>query len=824
MATRPFSSTATDEGRFPVGTILGERFRVLGFLGRGGMGEVYRVFDLKLDQPVALKFLPAATAGNPRLLERFRGEVRIARQVSHRNVCRVHDIGEADGAAFLSMEYVDGEDLRSLLGKIGRLPPDKAMEIARKLCAGLAAAHEKGVLHRDLKPANIMLDSRGQVLIMDFGLAAAADSIPGADVRSGTPAYMAPEQKEGREVTARSDVYSLGLVLREIFTGQRGPLDGAPTTTVKDFDPAVEKVIQRCLDPNPRNRPASALDVARALPGGDPLAEALAAGDTPSPAMVAASDDTGIVSVRAAIACLVWILIGLAPALLLTARASVVRGAPLPDSPEILARTARDIVGRLGYTDPPVDSAYGFRERGDFNEWARDNLDPETYRTFVARGQPSAIEFWYRQSPSTLWAPDGAVSFVSPPQILPNMTRTALDPEGRLTRFEAIPPEEMPPAPTQPADWKPVFEAARLDPTLWSPAAPRKRPPASFDEQASWIGTYAHAPDLPLRIEAAAWRGRIVHFEIAGPWTGDSPVEGAPPVAVFVLASVITWPVVVGVVLLAWHNHRRGRGDTRGAVRLALFAAALGLGERILGWQHPFVAVLPLRVLDVGGDQLLTGLSLLVLYTALEPYVRRRWPQSLISWTRLLEGRWRDPVVAGHVLIGVALGIGFRLLIASGSAQGSDIERSTAPMLGPVKAIGSWLGSIQGGITVALGFLLAVFTFRAVLRRTWIAVSAALVLVGLLRYSSPTGALPSVALAVSVAGFAMTTLLRFGVLPLVVSYAVSNILASSTFGTDLSAWYAPTMLLAAGAVAGLAVWSFRNALGGRRVWTGEFLE
>ena len=118
------------------------------------------------------------------------------------------------------MEYVDGEDLGSLLRRIGRLPADKALEIARKLCAGLAAAHEKGVLHRDLKPANVMLDGRGQVLLTDFGLAGLAGEIEGAEIRNGTPAYMAPEQLAGEEVTVRSDIYSLGLVLYEIFTGK----------------------------------------------------------------------------------------------------------------------------------------------------------------------------------------------------------------------------------------------------------------------------------------------------------------------------------------------------------------------------------------------------------------------------------------------------------------------------------------------------------------------------------------------------------------------------------------------------------------------------
>jgi hypothetical protein len=159
MAERkpPSSSSGTDEGRFPAGTMLGERYKIIGLLGRGGMGEVYRAADLKLEQQVALKFLPPQ---NARLIERFRAEVRIARQVSHRNVCRVYDLGEIDGAAFISMEYVDGEDLGSLLRRIGRLPGDKALEFARRLCAGIAAAHEKGVLHRDLKPANIMIDGR----------------------------------------------------------------------------------------------------------------------------------------------------------------------------------------------------------------------------------------------------------------------------------------------------------------------------------------------------------------------------------------------------------------------------------------------------------------------------------------------------------------------------------------------------------------------------------------------------------------------------------------------------------------------------------------
>src|SRR5437762_37503 len=157
--------------RFEPGTLFAGRFRIVALLGRGGMGEVYRADDLKLGQTVALKLLPDRVATDPGRLTQFHNEVRVARQVSHRNVCRTYDIGEADGRHFLSMEYVDGEDLASLLRRIGRFPQDRAIDVSRQICAGLGAAHERGVLHRDLKPSNIMIDGRADVRITDFGLA-----------------------------------------------------------------------------------------------------------------------------------------------------------------------------------------------------------------------------------------------------------------------------------------------------------------------------------------------------------------------------------------------------------------------------------------------------------------------------------------------------------------------------------------------------------------------------------------------------------------------------------------------------------------------------
>ena len=301
------SSGSFDGARFTPGTVLEERYRIVAMAGRGAMGEVYRAEDLKLSQTVALKFLPESIAQDGAAMARLHREVRIARQVSHPNVCRVFDIGQTDGLQFLTMEYVDGEDLATLLRRIGHLPSAKALEIARQMCAGLAAAHDHGVIHRDLKPANVMIDGRGKVRITDFGVAGVAGTFGAEERFAGTPAYMAPEQLAGRDASIQSDIYALGLVLYEVFTGKRAFEATAvaelrrahehtsptnPSLLVKDIDPIAERVILRCLEKDPANRPATALQVAAALPGGDPLAAALAAGETPSPEMVAASGET----------------------------------------------------------------------------------------------------------------------------------------------------------------------------------------------------------------------------------------------------------------------------------------------------------------------------------------------------------------------------------------------------------------------------------------------------------------------------------------------------------------------------------------------------
>jgi serine/threonine-protein kinase len=257
--------------------MLAGRYRIVALLGKGGMGEVYRAEDLTLGQPVALKFLPGEVANDPDRLARFRQEVRLARQVSHPNVCRVYDIAEANGQPFLSMEYVNGEDLASLLRRIGRLPSAKATELARQVCAGLAAAHDRGVLHRDLKPANVMIDERGRARIADFGLAGLADVEAdrdrGVGIIMGTPGYMAPEQYAGADVDWRADVFSAGVVFYQLLTGVK-PFAGSAESiaykvcyetppTPSEVDPEriqakYDAVVMRAIAKKPEARFATA--------------------------------------------------------------------------------------------------------------------------------------------------------------------------------------------------------------------------------------------------------------------------------------------------------------------------------------------------------------------------------------------------------------------------------------------------------------------------------------------------------------------------------------------------------------------------------------
>src|ERR1700728_4799251 len=210
-------SAAVEEG-----AILGERYEILKQLGEGGMGAVYKARDHELDRLVALKVIRPELAGHPDILRRFKQELILARQVTHKNVVRIFDLGSADGRKFITMDFIEGSDLKSILNERGKLPAEEAIPIAQQICRALEAAHVEGVVHRDLKPQNIMVDDAGRVWLMDFGLARSMElaGLTRTGVLMGTPDYMSPEQARAEKVDARSDLFSLGIIFFEMLTGR----------------------------------------------------------------------------------------------------------------------------------------------------------------------------------------------------------------------------------------------------------------------------------------------------------------------------------------------------------------------------------------------------------------------------------------------------------------------------------------------------------------------------------------------------------------------------------------------------------------------------
>ncbi len=682
---RPFPDVPFDQARFIPGAMLAGRYRIVSLIGRGGMGDVYRAEDLKLGQPVALKFLPRDLVHSADRLTRLHNEVRVARQVSHPNVCRVYDIGEADGQHFLSMEYVDGEDLASLLRRVGRLPPDKGLQLARQLCSGLAAAHDRGVLHRDLKPANVLVDGRGRARIADFGLAGLAGEHQDPHVLAGTPEYMAPEQFTGHETSTRTDIYALGLVLYEMFTGKAASTTGAhdhlgraadrvpainPSSLIPDFDRAVERAILWCLETDPAQRPPSVLAMAAVLPGGNPLAAALAAGETPSPDMVAAAGDVGSLSPSRGIACLAIVGLGLIGIVWMSPQTTLPGLVRMDKRPEVLAELARMIARNLGYTDRPADEAYGYEHDPDYLRYIEDHNRAATRWQILRTDQPAALSFWYRQSPHPLIAAAseleaiGVVTRDEPPPTVPGMVSVLIDQAGRLTRLTAAPShiDESAADDRQP-DWTALFAAAGLPIAKFSPVRPTRVPSAYADARGAWEGVYPDRPDIRIRVEAAAARGRPTYFEIVAPWTPPQRLEparfltGGDRVR-YVIGVSLGLLVSAMAVLLVRRNLRLGRGDRRGAFRLCLYLGIMGMLFGTLRAHHVADLVAE-RELSVMLTSWATygALVMWVFYIALEPHVRAVWPEMMIGWSRLLAGRLRDPLVGRDILIGAALGI-----------------------------------------------------------------------------------------------------------------------------------------------------------------------
>jgi serine/threonine protein kinase len=843
-------SNASAAGRFAPGQILGGRYRIVALLGKGGMGEVYRADDLALEQQVALKFLPELLSTNDAALARFRGEVRIARQVSHPNVCRVYDLGEAGGQYFLSMEYVDGEDLGSLLRRIGRLPSDKALEIARQLCAGLAAAHAKGVLHRDLKPGNVMLDARGQVLLTDFGLAGLAGQVEGCEVRNGTPAYMAPEQLAGQEVTVRSDIYSLGLVLYEIFTGklpyesttlagliqaQKESAPISPSTLVREMDPAIERAILRCLQSKPAQRPSSALAVAAALPGGDPLAAALAAGETPSPEMVAEAGQGEGISLRRATLLLVLVCICIGSALTSGNDALEMLRPEYP--PEVLVQKAKDLIARFEPGLSRGDQAYGFT----FDPKVLDDIKKQTpnpdWKTALPQ-RPELLHFWYRQRPSSLTGlmlhddllTPGIVQEDDPPFEDSGGLRLKMDARGNLLLLERVPDQKLAPDSnsSHSVDWNSLFAAAGLDAAKFHNAEPLWTSLETSDTRIAWTGSQPR----PLRVEAAALRGQPVYFQVIQPWTkpdraGDEGTSTGDAIKLTIY-TVIALGCCFASAWLARRNLTQGRGDRRGAFRLAAFFFAVQMAIWLTE-SHLTVSAGTLGMFFIAlATSVFYGVLIWTVYLALEPYARRRWPHTLISWSSVLIGRLRDPMVGADVLRGCALGASLSMI----NSVGTLIERHSGGAMPNLTGAGVLLGlrgtlatclfAVPHGIREALFFFFMILILRALLRNQWVAGAVFVLLWSATNIGSNHVAL-NLALSAGVFSILAFAMLRRGLLTMAVCVFVSMLLGNAPLTLQTQAWYFNNQILMVGIVVAMALWAFRTAIAGHKLWKEDLL-
>jgi hypothetical protein len=825
-------------GRFEPGTILAGRYRIVERLGQGGMGEVYRADDLKLAQPVALKFLPHSLEGDPARLAQFHNEVRLARQISHKNVCRMYDVGDADGLPFLTMEYVDGEDLASLLRRIGRLPEDKALDIARQLCSGIAAAHERGVLHRDLKPANVMIDGNGQVRITDFGLAAIAG---GSDqTRAGTPAYMAPELLTGHDATVQSDVYALGLVLYEMFTGRRA-YDAQtlaellrqqneraitpPTAVVKDLDPTIGRAILRAIERDPAQRPRSALAVAASLPGGDPLAAALAAGETPSPEMIDAAGERSGLKDRHAIVGAIIAVVLLTVSAATSEQHRVSNRLPLDLPPPVLVDRAHQTLEKLGYPPRGADRRWGFFAVDDVLSYAAKHPDEAARRDpFMTR--PGAVQFYYRTSPRPLapFNPVGAVTRQDPPLVLSGMTMVVLDGDGRLVAFHAIPPQKDPhPGATTAPAWATLFRLAGLDANAFQSVSPEWLPQGEADSRAAWEG--AIEPGGPkVRLEAAAWRGRAVYFQIIGPWTRpdrmqEVPVtEGTRVVNAFAIGAFLL--LLLAALFVSRRNLRAGRGDRRGALQLGAFAV---VGQMIAwAFNDPHIAnsgIEVQRFFESVGESLFAGGTLYVMYLAVEPAVRRYWPDSLLGWTRLLRGRFIDARVGRDVLVGMAAGAVMQLLISARLSFQALVGSPSLPLSagnlrffeGPTYVVGFFTSLLAfQAMFNAMWCIFAIVGLMRLLKRMWLVGIAASLLFAFIAandiFIGASGATwINFLVALAVVGIIISVAIRVGLLATAAAFLASFVVSATPWTFDPTDWYFPSSALSLLLMCALAV-------------------
>jgi hypothetical protein len=537
--------------------------------------------------------------------------------------------------------------------------------------------------------------------------------------------------------------------------------------------------------------------VAAALPGGDPLAAALAAGETPSPELVAASGALEGLSPRAAWAILAATVLIAALGLMAVRRIQINGYVPLDRPPQSLEDRAREVLAALGPDRRPEDTAVGFSVDSDYLRSIESrSTTPDRWKV-LGDSRPAAVHFYYREGdrPLVSTALSGRVYYANPPLTLSGMAGVELDPQGRLVGYYATTPqrEDPPPATAPPVDWSPLFAQARLDPARFTPVPPLWTPPFHTDTRAAWTGTDAARPDLPLRLEAAGYRGKPIFFQMVWEWTRPERMEAVRLRPGQIVANRVGVALALAVTatafLLARHNVRVGRGDRTGARRLALLTLAGELLAWLLGAHHVAEINGELQLAWRGlGMCLVVAGAVWVLYLAIEPYVRRYWPDMLVSWTRLLAGRWGDPLVGRDVLLGsavgatVALAVPFvRVVVLAwlGLPPPPPFGEYLDTTLSPRLVLAGLAGLSVAVLADAMLIVLVLTAYRLVLRREPLAAAVFMVTVVLApAIASPLPFAPALLLNVLGLGAPLYFVVRQGVLVAIIAVFVANVMSA----------------------------------------------
>ncbi len=697
-----------------------------------------------------------------------------------------------------------------------------------------------------------MIDGDGNVRITDFGIATAGADAGGGI--AGTPQYMAPEQLAGAPATIKSDIYALGLILFEMFTGRRahdaktiaelkslhdtGTLT-TPSALVRDLDPAIERAIVRCLERDPDRRLASALAVAASLPGANRLAEALAAGETPSPELLIAAAETEAVPVRTAVALLAALLTSVAAYALLSPRATMAALVPLDKPPAVLEDRAQQILAAFGDRETPGDSAFGFALPPDYPRWVVQSGQAGNRWSAEHKDTGPGVVFWYRRSPREMapQRPAFTVSTSDPPLTTTDMALVLLDTRGRLQELHDVPVQhETATGPPPPADWSAAFAAAGLTMASFAPVEPEWTPPSFADTRAAWEGTSPDDKDIRLRIEAAAYRGRLVSFYLIGPWTRASRMTPLPQTSIAIAlgaVSALVWLVLLlAAAALARRNVRVNRADRRSAARLAVGYMLLQAAGWIVGNHHVSTVTLETEsFFKMLATAAFNGGGLWVLYLAIEPYGRRLWPDGLLGWTRLFSGHIVDPRVGRDVLVGSALG-GALLMVdlfhqtptLRGAATAAPaLGFSINSLAGPGSLILEWIQQTFNSLQTALLIVFMFVALRLLVRRTWLAIGIGIMIVAASSNSSVSGQPLWIDAIFAVLGISLITygIFRFGLLVTTVMLLVDNIPSSIPFTGRAAGWATMPGMMSAVLVVALGCFGFYAARTGQPLF-GDF--